>query len=135
MPRGTQVPHWLLFEFRYRTVTVYGQPFQVVLLSTRRSIIAALQPRNIEISRFGLFPFRSPLLWESRLISFPAGTEMFHFPALALAALCIQTGVTGLSPAGFPHSEIHGSKGIRPLTVAYRSLSRLSSPSDAKASA
>lgn len=135
MPRGTQVPHWLLFEFRYRTVTVYGQPFQVVLLSTRRSIIAALQPRNIEISRFGLFPFRSPLLWESRLISFPAGTEMFHFPALALAALCIQTGVTGLSPAGFPHSEIHGSKDIRLLTVAYRSLSRLSSPSDAKASA
>ena len=135
MPRGTQVPHWLLFEFRYRTVTVYGQPFQVVLLSTHRSIIAALQPRCVETHRFGLIPFRSPLLWESRLISFPAGTEMFHFPALALSALCIQTGVMGLAPTGFPHSEIHGSKDIRLLTVAYRSLSRLSSPSDAKASA
>ena len=135
MPRGTQVPHWLLFEFRYRTVTVYGQPFQIVLLSTHRSIIAALQPRCVETHRFGLIPFRSPLLWESRLISFPAGTEMFHFPALALAALCIQTGVMGLAPTGFPHSEIHGSKDIRLLTVAYRSLSRLSSPSDAKASA
>ena len=135
MPRGTQVPHWLLFEFRYRTVTVYGQPFQIVLLSTHRSIIAALQPRYVETQRFGLIPFRSPLLWESRLISFPAGTEMFHFPALALSALCIQTGVMGLAPTGFPHSEIHGSKDIRLLTVAYRSLSRLSSPSDAKASA
>ena len=135
MPRGTQVPHWLLFEFRYRTVTVYGQPFQIVLLSTHRSIIAALQPRCVETHRFGLIPFRSPLLWESRLISFPAGTEMFHFPALALSALCIQTGVMGLAPTGFPHSEIHGSKDIRLLTVAYRSLSRLSSPSDAKASA
>ena len=30
-----------------------------------------------------LFQFRSPLLSESRLISLPAGTEMFHFPAFA----------------------------------------------------
>ena len=29
---------------------------------------------------FGLFRVRSPLLAESRLISFPRGTEMFHFP-------------------------------------------------------
>jgi hypothetical protein len=30
--------------------------------------------------QFRLLPFRSPLLWESRLISFRQGTEMFHFP-------------------------------------------------------
>ena len=30
-----------------------------------------------------LVPFRSPLLWESRLISFPPGTEMFQFPGFA----------------------------------------------------
>ena len=29
--------------------------------------------------RFGLFPVRSPLLGESRLISVPLATEMFHF--------------------------------------------------------
>src|SRR4051812_44716645 len=34
----------------------------------------ALQPRPSEKVRFGLFPFRSPLLRESRLISLPAGT-------------------------------------------------------------
>ena len=34
----------------------------------------ALQPRTSEDLRFGLFPFRSPLLRESRLISLPAGT-------------------------------------------------------------
>ena len=34
----------------------------------------ALQPRTSEELRFGLFPVRSPLLWESRLISLPAGT-------------------------------------------------------------
>src|SRR5580698_7522991 len=44
---------------------------------------------------FGLFPFRSPLLRESRLLSLPAGTEMFHFPALPPPALCVQAGVMG----------------------------------------
>ena len=33
--------------------------------------------------RFGLLPGRSPLLGESFLFSFPAGTKMFQFPALA----------------------------------------------------
>ena len=37
--------------------------------------------------RFGLFPFRSPLLGESLLFSFPAGTKMFQFPAFASAQL------------------------------------------------
>ena len=35
--------------------------------------------------RFGLLPGRSPLLGESLLFSFPAGTKMFQFPALASA--------------------------------------------------
>ena len=40
-------------------------------------------PRAPERARFGLFPGRSPLLGESLLFSFPAGTKMFQFPALA----------------------------------------------------
>ena len=44
--------------------------------------------------RFRLFPFRSPLLRESLFLSFPAGTEMFQFPAFPLPVLCVQTGVT-----------------------------------------
>ena len=35
--------------------------------------------------RFGLRPFRSPLLRASRLISLPPGTEMFQFPGFALS--------------------------------------------------
>lgn len=46
-------------------------------------LMTALQPRMVETIRFGLFPFRSPLLWESRLISFPPVTEMFHFTGFA----------------------------------------------------
>ena len=54
-------------------------------------------------NRFGLFPFRSPLLRESRLLSLPVGTEMFHFPTLPPPALCVQAGATGnYATPGFP---------------------------------
>ena len=83
---------------------------------------------------FGLFRVRSPLLTESLLFSLPVGTEMFHFPTFPLPVLYIQTGVTGSSPAGFPHSEILGSKFAYQLPEAYRRLLRPSSAPDAKAS-
>ena len=41
-----------------------------------------------------LFPFRSPLLWESRLISVPLVTEMFQFSRFAPSPLWIQSEVT-----------------------------------------
>ena len=61
-------------------------------------------------ARFGLIPFRSPLLRESLLLSSPRGTEMFQFPRFPLPALCIQTGVTPhdgcrVSPFGHPRIE------------------------------
>ena len=37
------------------------------------------QPRSYKRRWFGLLPFRSPLLWESRLISSRRATEMFQF--------------------------------------------------------
>ena len=61
-------------------------------------------------TRFGLFPFRSPLLRESRLLSFPRGTEMFQFPRFPLPALCVQTGVTphdGCRVSPFRHPRIN----------------------------
>ena len=42
--------------------------------------------------------FRSPLLWESQLISLPAGTKMFQFPAFASHTLCIQVWIPGHDP-------------------------------------
>ena len=57
--------------------------------------------------RFSLIRFRSPLLTESRLLSLPVGTEMFHFPTFPPTALYIQAEVTGhdssrVSPFGHP---------------------------------
>ena len=91
---------------------------------------------DITHTRFSLIRFRSPLLTESRLLSLPVGTEMFHFPTFPLPALYIQAGVTRSARrlAGFPHSEILGSKLICQLPEAYRRLSRPSSPVIAKAS-
>jgi hypothetical protein len=75
-------------------------------------------------NRFGLFPVRSPLLRESLLFSFPPGTKMFQFSGLAFRL----RGIPCLHHGGFPHSEINGYIGYLLLPVAYRSLSRPSSP-------
>jgi hypothetical protein len=49
---------------------------------------------------FRLFPFRSPLLGESRLFSLPTATKMFQFAAFALPTLWIQVGVLRVAPFG-----------------------------------
>ena len=56
---------------------------------------------NSTANSYRLFPFRSPLLWESRLISVPLVTEMFQFSRFAPVDLCIQSTVTSKRP-GFP---------------------------------
>jgi hypothetical protein len=62
----------------------------ITLWQTLESAPCALQPQNslgsksTELSRFGLFPVRSPLLRESRLISLPQVTKMFQFTQFPL---------------------------------------------------
>ena len=82
-PRGTQEPLRRPDPFAYRAVTVSGGPFQAASPWCRTSHVVVPQPRGSKLPRFGLFPVRSPLLGESRLISVPPGTEMFQFPGLA----------------------------------------------------
>jgi hypothetical protein len=86
------------------------------------------QPRGSKLPRFGLFPVRSPLLGESRLISVPPGTEMFQFSGLAPLRV---TSLAACRVSPFGHSGID----VRvQLPRTYRSLPRPSSPLDAKAS-
>ena len=86
------------------------------------------QPQGSKLPRFGLFPVRSPLLGESRLISFPPGTEMFQFPGLAPFRVT-DLAARRVAPFGHP-----GITARMQLPQAYRSLPRPSSPLDAKAS-
>src|SRR5438270_6318842 len=82
-------------------------------------------------NRFRLLRFRSPLLSQSRFLSFPPGTEMVHFPGFARARLWIHRVVRGFYPRGFPHSEIPGSMpacGSPRLIAACHVLHRLLLP-------
>ena len=110
--------------FAYGAVTSYGPAFQLSsanhcicnsLTAPMRDQTGPTTPtqqrhRAITLHRFRLIPFRSPLLWESRLLSSPRGTEMFQFPRLPLPVLCVQTGVAGhdpswVSPFGHPRID------------------------------
>ena len=85
-------------------------------------------------SGFGLIPFRSPLLRESRFLSFPRATKMFQFARLAPLPYGFRQGYPRTTTGGFPHSEIPGSKVGQHLPRAFRSRPRPSSPLGAKAS-
>ncbi len=84
--------------------------------------------------RFRLFPVRSPLLGESRLISLPPGTEMFQFPGFPPPGVCVQPEVPGdksgrVAPFGYPRLSLLDDS---PRLIA--ALLRPSSARDAKAS-
>ena len=77
----------------------------------------------------GLVRVRSPLVTESRLMSFPPATEMFQFAGFASTAYGFSCRY--LKRGGLPHSEIPGSKGARAspgLFAACHVLHRLSAP-------
>ena len=76
MPRGTQVPAPSLWLSNTGLSPSLAELSSSLLLATRESDSPALQPQMNESIWFGLFPVRSPLLGESRLISLPAGTEI-----------------------------------------------------------
>src|SRR5262249_41208462 len=78
----------------------------------------------------GLVRVRSPLLAESRLMSFPPATEMFQFAGFASTPYGLRCGYP--LPGGLPHSEIPGSTIARispGLFAACHVLHRLSVPS------
>ena len=77
----------------------------------------------------GLVRVRSPLLTESRLMSFPPATEMFQFAGFASWRYVFTPGYR--RSGGLPHSDILGSKltGSSPrLNAACHVLHRLSMP-------
>jgi len=101
----------------YGAVTRYGPPFQTLPV-----------PRTMAT---GLFRVRSPLLTESRLMSFPPATEMFQFAGFASRPY----GFGSRYPCGWVAP--FGDPGITDrshLPRAFRSVPRPSSPLSAKAS-
>ena len=99
MSDRTQEHSTALLYFGDGALTLYGRPFQGRLPMKKKSYIEVLQPPapfSVAVmilpptavvvlfttekgAGFGLFPFRSPLLRESLMISFPLLHEMFQF--------------------------------------------------------
>ena len=105
----------LALGFPYGAVTRYGAPFQTLPVPKSQAT--------------GLIRFRSPLLTESRLMSFPPATEMFQFAGFASCAYGFSAGYR--LRGGLPHSEIPGSTIARispGLFAACHVLHRLSVP-------
>ena len=109
----------------YGTVTRSGALFQKT--SAGVSLIPCHRPHDPGWcpTRFRLVPVRSPLLRESRLISFPPGTEMFQFPG-SLREFRVRRSL-GSSPGLFAafHARIlmtprHPPRALRSLTTPTR---------------
>jgi hypothetical protein len=82
-------------------------------------------------SRFGLFRVRSPLLTESNVSFSSSGYLDVSVPRVPFHKLWIHLWMTVVHTAGFPHSEISGSKDIcssPKLIAAYHVFHRLSVP-------
>lgn len=120
MTRPTQGTLQRQQAFAYGSVTLYGRPFQIVLLAD--CLITPVEGPTTpkwKPLRFGLFPVRSPLLRKSIFLSFPADTEMFQFSAFATRALCIQTRSVQESR---DHHLFDGSPGLIAVFRALQSL-------------
>ena len=84
------------------------------------------------LNRFGLFPFRSPLLGEYLRFLFLWVLRCFTSPGIATVTYEFSESSYGITHTGFPHSEISGSKpvcGSPKHIAAYHVLHRLLTPS------
>ena len=117
-------------DFAYGAFTLSGRSFQ-----DRSAIVGSHKCRQnpgVHAPRFGLFPFRSPLLRKSRFVFFSSGyldVSVHRVPSVWLLrtfVLCLPYGDGGflrrVSPFRYPWII-----GYLHLPMAFRSLSRLSS--------
>ena len=108
-------------DFGYGAFTPCGRPFQTFPLSASHATSRSRNPGK-QACRFRLLRVRSPLLAQSRLMSSPAGTEMFHFPASRSGRpMCSAAGDGALPP---PDCSIRKSPDHSVLATP-RSLSQL----------
>ena len=70
------------------------------------------QPRRYFYPRFGLIPFRSPLLRKSMLFLFLRLLRCFSSPGSLITAYVFSGVSHAFQRAGFPHSDIYGSKPV-----------------------
>ena len=144
-PRATWDPLREATSFRLRGSHPLRRAFQCPSTITRLSDSLKVRQNNLKgpttppmqplpgitHERFGLIRFRSPLLTEYLFLSVLrcfTSRRSLHTPYI------FRCGSLDMTPAGFPHSEILGSRFVCQLPEAYRRLLRPSSAPSAKAS-
>ena len=123
VPQPTQDPAITYLSYLYGTFTLSGHAFPRCSNSINSKSRSPTTPALPKQYRFGLLPFRSPLLWESLLFSSPPPTKMFQFSGFAHLY-----GVVHLQCTGLPHSDICVSYRMCQYTqlfAAYHVLLRL----------
>jgi hypothetical protein len=125
--RIARVPPYLGTPLGQDPVSATGLSPSVARLSRRLAykvliLNAVPQPRTSFLGRFSLLRFRSPLLAESLLFSFPRGTEMFHVPRFARSLLCVRSDVRRHCP---PWVSPFGYRRIIAWLAAPRRFSQL----------
>ena len=98
---------WMTSVFAYETITLFGGPSHVLLLT----LVVSCAVRTPQILLLVVWPLPRSLATTSGI-----SVDFFSSPyldvsvqAVPLIHLCIQCMMTELHSAGFPHSEIHGS--------------------------
>ena len=87
------MPHATRDFLKFRNGLTTGLSPSMVQDSAASSLLSSFylldshDPTLLKEKWFRLFPFRSPLLRESLLLSFPPATEMFQFTGLPLPFL------------------------------------------------
>ena len=116
---------YVAISFAYWTFTICGSSFQKILLTACIQCRGPTTPQlRCHSHGLGSSPFARHYWGNHCLFSFPAGTKMFQFPALA------PTPSVGDRPSDgrvVPFGNLR-IKGYLHLPEAYRSLSRPSSP-------
>lgn len=139
MPRRTQVPHHRVrFISRTRisrSLSDFPKSFRYKAVFSKLCGSSPCGPTT-PLLRFGLLRFRSPLLTESLLISFPVLLRWFTSHSLSLQAYFIQLRSAYIAVCGLPHSAIPVSLDMCSSTrlfAAYHGLLRPASPQQASA--
>ena len=120
VPPYFSAPWYHTSDFAYGAITLFGGPFQTLLLS-----VVLSEHWAAAISLAATFAISVDFFsWSYLDVS---------VRSVRLAHLCIQCAIPTYV-GGFPHSEICGSMPVCRLPAAYRKLLRPSSPVIAKAS-
>ena len=129
MSRGTLDPDLSLWISHTGLSPSFAGLSRAILLSSKNQFYGP-NPGMLAF-RFGLFPFRSPLLWKSMFSFFSSGYLDVSVHRVPDVYLWIQYTTHEVCSCRFPHSDIHGSKDICSspwLFAAYHVFHRLLVP-------